>query len=562
MKKGNYSMKKSIAIVCAMAVCASTLLSGCGKKNTSVKEEKAAEETASIDDVELEISTPDTADEAKTPEVVETKSESDTKSLAVMTRRYYENYFDENNGYKQIAESTAEGIEIMDEGYEGLKASLKEFSENAHKGAEEFSKEAKEAYEFNDNETIGVGSWFYEAPIKLQRADSKALSFFTLDSSFTGGAHPYSFYVGYTYDSQSGKLLELKDIAADYEGIKSAVIDKIKNFEYADDLFDEWEDTVNSSFSDASGEDNSGVKWAISQSELRIIYNPYDIGPYAMGMVDIRLPFSEYPDLVKLEYTDYSPKAVYRPDAEYGVYYMEFNIDTDGDGNNEVITLNSEDIYTDEYNPEIDFDHASDFVIGMKCSAGYGKTNEDAQNNAIEIDAELSVQNAYVMEGNAGKYYLYLETSGYNDYRSLSIYDLSDPSKGLVEIPYQGGAFYGFVPMDSEHFYIADRVNVMGTYLGYRECYIGDDGLPVPYDEDYKLAYNDSEMTLLKDMNGLKAGTKLVPYLTNGTDTMKFMLEDGSISEFKYDADYADKWPKTIDGIDEEEIFDSVRYAG
>jgi len=183
----------------------------------------------------------------------------------------------------------------------------------------------------------------------------------------------------------------------------------------------------------------------------------------------------------------------------------------------------------------------------------------------------------------------------FNDFLTPLIY-LNDPEEGPVLVDYfTDGAFYGYIPFDSEHFYLNKRLYCFGTRLGYKEFYIGEDGMPVAYDEEYTLRVIDYDktfdssygfntedysegmyLTAKEDIKGeyfeslrerqnvteyvIPKGTKLKPYLSDGKNYMVFELSDGGFVTLKYDD--PDDYPKTINGIDESELLDGILYAG
>lgn len=529
-------------------------LYGCGDVNNKVDSNDSIQEN--IGDESLSADVPSTSADTESADAL---PQGDIHPLNVSTYDIYENYYDDNAAL-MVAECSAGGITIHDEGYDSLKKSLSEFTGNAEKDAMEFSQTARESFAEYGSDIVDMGLWTYECPIRIRRADSQLVSFFTVCSSYMGGAHPNSYQQGYTYDSTTGKRMELRDIAEDYDGLLNTVIELAKDYPYADEYFEDWQDTISNSFNPKSEMDGS-VNWAVTSDKLQIIYNAYDLGPYAMGAVCFDIPYSDYPQLLNSEYFSYNPGSVYYPDIEYGNDYKEFDIDIDKDGAKEYITISAEEQYSDDYNPETDYEHSYEYEIGSLITIGYGRSMDAAASSTQELYAEIALKDAYVLENENNQSYLYLTVMGFSDYEELHVYDLNNPDTGVIEIGNASNAFYGFVPTDSRHFYLAGRVNVMGTYSGFRMCHVGDDGQPVWDDDYYTIDYWDEpvKMTLLQDVDTIKAGTELTPYKSDDVDTMIFKLNNGETIELKYDTP---EWPRTINGIDEEELFDRIMYAG
>ena len=104
----------------------------------------------------------------------------------------------------------------------------------------------------------------------------------TFDESFyTGGAHPYGDKISITYDTSTGKELKLCDILKKtQEETDRFVIDKF-NEEYADyELWDLEEEAPDASF-------------YMDNESVIIYFQQYQIGPYAMGFPEIRIPLEE-----------------------------------------------------------------------------------------------------------------------------------------------------------------------------------------------------------------------------------------------------------------------------
>lgn len=566
--------------VCLVVAGLSMMLSACGQKPV-VKEVDIETSTIDNDDsekegtggskvVEKEIDLSDDAE--KTDEIV---------PLTTSIRTIYANRYEEGT-YKLLAKSTADTIEIYDEGYDNLKKSLKEYSQEAEKIANSFADEAESIYAEQGDEGIGIGNWYSEYVIKVRRADSKLLSFDVEGSSFMGGAHPYSFVTCMTYDSQTGNMLGIEDVVNNKDEFKKALYEQTKNHEYSDEFFEDWETTFENYFDDT--QKDYLLNWSVTPYEICVHFNPYELGPYALGRIDIHLPFEEFGDLIKEEYTNYKPLRVYSADADYGSYYKEFAVDTNNDGNKEIICITGEDIYSDDYNPDTDYENAENYSIGMKITIGYGKDDTSARENQVEYEADISMDKAYVMQTENGKFFLYIQTASYNDYRILSIYDLNDSNYKIKEVAYNDGAtFYDFAPVDGKHFALSDRINVMGTYGGYREYHVGEDGKPVPYDDVFILegtSYEDMsrDMTLKTEIKGfevedintcklgaevtLSEGTVLSPLYTNNEDIVIFSKPDGSLVAIKYDEGSKDSYPRYINKMDEEDVFDNIMYAG
>lgn len=565
----------------------SMLVTGCGKEDTTSNDNRTSqnveqEEQESVD------SDGEQSDALETDEA----GIGAIEILPISTMRNYRSVTDDNSEeYKELISIQVDGALLYSEdGYADLAKALQKNAEEAYQASETFEKETKavlEEYGLPFDDMVAE----YEDNVKMKRADSSIVSFLRQCYTYEGGAHPNMYARGFNYDAKSGALLSLSDVVADVEKVKEIVIEQLDGMEYKDGYFDDWKETVEKSFE--PDYTNYDFAWVMTSSGLLYICNTYAIGPYAMGPVQVELSYADYPELFVKDYA-LSERGFVHDMSEYGEYNREYQLDVDEDGNDEYLQILVE-TRSGEYedNGEIvTYEDGEDIVIS------YGKDAKGEQNVAVELEAECSYESAYVMKNASGKSFLYVQTSGFNDYEMVDVYDLSSPEKGAVHVGTADGAFGEVGPQDSQHFYMFTRIQCMGTYSGYRECYIGEDGLPVPYDEAYTViitnydnvwdsslptpaqarfendmgkitlkqevsvrCYNALELRDMDAYSTIPAGTVISPYRTDNETYMTFILEDGRFIDLEYDGTDENGW-KTIQGLTEEELLDGVMYAG
>lgn len=118
--------------------------------------------------------------------------------------------------------------------------------------------------------------------------------------SFTGGAHPANFEYYYTFDSDNGRALSVKDLflpkflaplkdRAEEQFRNSRDIDSSTTYEEAGFWFENDEFALPDNFK-------------YSPKELVFLYNPYEIAPYSEGSVVIMFDYKEIQNWVKPEY--------------------------------------------------------------------------------------------------------------------------------------------------------------------------------------------------------------------------------------------------------------------
>lgn len=496
---------------------------------------------------------------------------------------HFDSVSDETD-YSISASSLIEGLVVVDEGYDKLQQAVKSEALEALDDSKLFLNNAKDyinSVEMDDY-IKNTFPWNNESKIKIVRSDTTVLSYLREDYSYEGGAHPNYAWIGHNFDTATGKELKLSDICKDYTKVCDIILSKVSQSEKKEAFGSEWEDAVRDSFK--SDDDNEKLNWIITDSYVDVYYNPYSLGPYLVGIVEVRLSFDEYKDLFKDEYVQFCEDVCVNlydcnEDGE-----LIFRFDPDGDGKEDVLKYLPDNSYNEEEDYYYDF--VANITLGDKTIKGALSDN--------------GFNAAYVMRNDEGKYYLYVETNEYNDWHNLQVFDINDVKNGPKYLGIAPtGSFYSFTPNNSKHITLEQRLDFMGTFSGYRDCYIREDGMIVPYDEEYKvfninyegLFKSDDEklvgnfanasriitaLTDVKDVKGydlkegkeikesmtIKKGTRLCLYATDGENYMKLVDESNNCYIVEYDKKSDDDFVRTINGVDENELFDGIMYAG
>ncbi|MCR4924435.1 MAG: DUF3298 and DUF4163 domain-containing protein [Lachnospiraceae bacterium] len=303
MKK--MSVKKLITLSAMLAL--SMAFTACGKKESEeglnkspeaveeVKEEKGEEvKEEKTEEVKEEENTAGEKEEAKEGSLVDIirHKVSCTPVEDVTLKGFYDTIEAEasyGEKYPELAAKLGEiNEELKKEALDGIAAcggSYQDFETAVEDPAERES--LLEAYK----------DMTYESEISLKRADDIMFSFTVSSYSFTGGAHPFQASVSYNLDPKSGKEISLEDVVGDYENIHELIKGEVLK-EYADYELDE--DTLDDSL--AMIIKDKTFNFIVNDEGLYIIFNPYDIAPYAAGDLSITLSYEDYPDLLKEEY--------------------------------------------------------------------------------------------------------------------------------------------------------------------------------------------------------------------------------------------------------------------
>ena len=311
-------MKRKVALFVALTMTAATLIS-CGDNNTKQ---------------EPEVQSSQVETEENEQEVID--SQPQTAPTYATTSVAYEDG-------SQYFTGSAQCIQITDSEHPNLaKAVDKKFSEivkGFNKTANEFVKEADEANDSNslnedvENDEDMVFNYSYYIYAEVTRADSQIFSVKLTQEIYTGGAHGSHVVDGYVFDSKTGELLSLEQMGVDSNVVRDFVLDTIES---SDDsakemLFDEYKESIDTDFENP--EDSLGI-WLDNRGVV-VAFQEYDIAPYAAGLVQFTVPYSQLSVFNK----EYIPTEDSYYSFELSNLGLVERVDLDGDGQLEDMSL-------------------------------------------------------------------------------------------------------------------------------------------------------------------------------------------------------------------------------
>ncbi len=144
----------------------------------------------------------------------------------------------------------------------------------------------------NDSE---VGAMLQRAAltnVRVVRNEAPWLQFMVEGYSYTGGVHGASGLGGLLFDGQTGRRLMLQDLFRDeaaFRAFRGLVADRLLT-SYGDALFDDWSVATDTSF-------------LVTPRGVRMVFQQYEVAPYAVGMPTVDLPFSSWASLASPEAT-------------------------------------------------------------------------------------------------------------------------------------------------------------------------------------------------------------------------------------------------------------------
>jgi hypothetical protein len=162
------------------------------------------------------------------------------------------------------------------------------------KEGKEFVKNANKQYEGGFLAT----PWYMEASTDVQRQTNKYLMLHTNTNWFMGGAHPISMEYYYIYDRKDFRRIRLDDLFKPNFDKKLLLV--------AETIFRKQEKLKPA---DKLGEDNGyffengrfilNDNFTLTQTGIKFLYNVYEIKPYAAGITELEIPYSELKEIMK-----------------------------------------------------------------------------------------------------------------------------------------------------------------------------------------------------------------------------------------------------------------------
>ena len=160
-------------------------------------------------------------------------------------------------------------------------------------GVEEYLAAAREEYSMRaDN---GDEDWFagyiLQRIAHVDRADENVLSLSFTEGTYAGGAHGYSGVYTMNFDARTGKPLSLEDLAEDPEAFLASLADYVwevsRDAEHAyyalGGYFPDYEQYIPGLLRDGC--------WLFDGQGMVVLANPYELGPYASGLITFEIPY-------------------------------------------------------------------------------------------------------------------------------------------------------------------------------------------------------------------------------------------------------------------------------
>ena len=473
--------------------------------------------------------------------------QEETSVLHLMSKKEYDYYWEQSMA-RTLAALQYPQIKFDDcceQKYPALVQSLSELNQKEETEMLEMYHTIKA-----DSVNISSDSETYEAKqeVYVRRSDSSVFSLLYDTYYYGGGLHGYLSIQGENYNTKTGERLKLSDVVTDMNMLFSLVQASLETY-YGETAF--YEDFTMESYFKEQYED---LVWVLDYQGITFFFEPYQIAPYSEGTITVTLPYQKYPDLIKKEYQDVPDCYGMELSMNYPFYY-----DLDGDGQMDELLV---------YGVLSEYDIYESYVIQWNGSR-------------YELETYGYSMDPVLIHASNGKNYLYMQNTSDNDWRIMnifyfengSLYNVGSFDMGWHIVVDENDEYYSTILTDPSNFILDTRTDMLSTLSGYKNYQISSNGLPESSEQWYTLE-RQLEFTVLMPVKGtvvdektgnqkgertLQAGEKVIYYRTDGESYADLRLLDGTIVRFMVSHD---GWPYTVNGLNIEDVFEGLAFAG
>lgn len=291
-------MKKFFALL----VCIVTFLSGCASGTQQKMAEDAPPEA--VESLVQESSELLLQNQEESQKEAATLKPAFRVSATTATERIHDTIDGTLLFTKQIQE-TALLLPDVPETELQINTALQKRGDQADAEAAKLSSLASDTYYtlLAEDESLNFYGYSYYTLDTVTRLDSIAFSMTTYFSSYTGGAHPNNVQEAFNFSLEDGDRLSLEEILQPKgtHALEFMILDRLQEKADGFGLFPEYERVVTERFQEDALYAQTDF-WYFSNTGLVVFFNPYDISPYAAGVVKIEFPYENLEGILKPEY--------------------------------------------------------------------------------------------------------------------------------------------------------------------------------------------------------------------------------------------------------------------
>lgn len=569
--------RKAWCILLSAALTVSVMLSACGSGSTTTQ----------------------SPDKSLSPEVTDAPEPLETtdapEPVEVAPRPVLGLTYDSDYHYDEDRREVVNSMEVRLPGvdtatrteYPALADALDRFRETALSNAKAAYQEREAALPDID----AVQALGGKVQSMVHRADAKAVSIVNYWWDYSGGAHASYGYGAANFDTATGAEITLDDLLTD-EG-KLTINARLG--QELDALYTEL--APGDMIADYLLDDYT---FSLEPDGVTFWFNPYEIASYADGALTAKLYFDRDADILQSAYK-----------GQDEAWFVEIGTETpyrfaSGDAFRSVEAWNiTQPEYPDWYSGfgvEFDAPEGSDRWADRITSADETTDWISPDGRKVVLDRtgffEADFYYAHIPAGDYVVADLAMEDDGSEiivyradgapvqtmEMTSPTAFTYPEPPANTTEINWENYHGYALSLTDPENTPLSTRFDLFGTWHGTAMYQLTPDGFQLMQD----LLYNPGEyvLTLKQDLTvtrhaadywplsmeedfTLPAGTKVQLMAADTSNAVYFRVLESS-AEFTQNIDFifaltydpSDDWSRTVNGVEELELFDGLMYAG
>ena len=450
-----------------------------------------------------------------------------------------------------LAEEMEEAFPQLQKAFDGFNAELRQEAERIFGLMKESATQ-----EFIENS--GYTGLESESWVEIHRAgDANAVSVLVYSCVDLGGPHPSYTYTARTFDCTTGNVISLSEAIKDTDMLAKILADELKAGAESEDEFlcDDLETAIRERI------DSGSLVWTVDYQGMTFYFPQDDLYVYAAGPKSVFIPFGINADVfADADYigTSCIGYAVsFAPDRAFSFLLSE--------------SAPANTIYVTAVESEDDMSELNVIVDDVKTA----------------IDWQFYMISTINLVHMEDKNYLYVGTRGDNDYSTLLVLEIN-PDKtvtekgnmlctGLYSTTGRDGYLEVLAGFDPAYFILNTTVDILSTASGYRAYETGKDGMPEPFENAYTML-TPFTLTLLQDIKNVKVIDEITEKESGKTElkagdfvtievidleakTIRAELTDARTVEFSYSMTDG-SLPILVNGVDAEQLFDGMVYAG
>ncbi len=254
-------------------------------KSVSGNINKGSEKSADEDDESDDTENADTEEAQKSGDIVLEMSEEELSK--------------KDTDGTEIAKGIYTEIDVETDGYDKLEAALDKVNAEQEESVTDILTEYADSAAMHRKEewfSSDMLPYYYEYHADKVRADDQIVSIMQSYFSFSGGAHPTSFYRAVNINTATGEELKTKDVILEIDEFADTVENEaLKTVDKEMLLTDDISQTVKDMINDP--ENHGELTFTIGREALTVCFSPYDITAYAAGPLFVEISYAENPRL-------------------------------------------------------------------------------------------------------------------------------------------------------------------------------------------------------------------------------------------------------------------------